>query len=340
VLTFATAVQYFFFDEFNARLNHLALDYLTHPKELVGNVWQSYNVPLWLSVAAALGVALALLTSWMVRRKPAPPVAASGQRLRGRPRPPGHRLRPGGAARDPQRALGRPRHGRDRRERSGVALAGDPHRLPRLRSLLPHAARPGRPDPRRFHARLPGPGCPRGPAGGLRAGAPGCASVRRQGVGRRGAGGGEPGERVHRRARASRAAYQPGLRPLEQGRTAAHAARGHREPHRARPGGDALLVPAPSRGCHPQAGPVPGGGHPRPRVPRHRLPHHVRLRRLGRVRRHEGIHAGKRLPGLRGARRLPRATPSTPSGAWPTRSCWTRCWTSSWRRRPRETSCS
>jgi len=73
VLTFATAVQYFFFDEFNARLNHLALDYLTHPKEVVGNVWQSYNVPLWLSVAAALGVALALLTSWMVRRKPALP---------------------------------------------------------------------------------------------------------------------------------------------------------------------------------------------------------------------------------------------------------------------------
>ena len=73
VLTFSTAVQYFFFDEFNARLNHLALDYLTHPKEVVGNVWQSYDVPLWLGVAIALGVVLALLTSWLLRHAPAPP---------------------------------------------------------------------------------------------------------------------------------------------------------------------------------------------------------------------------------------------------------------------------
>ncbi|HEX5045112.1 MAG TPA: LTA synthase family protein [Candidatus Polarisedimenticolaceae bacterium] len=83
VLCFATAVQYFFFDEFNARLNHLALDYLTHPKEVVGNVWQSYDVPFWLAVAALAGIALAMLTSRILPRVPAPPRPRRGRALAG-----------------------------------------------------------------------------------------------------------------------------------------------------------------------------------------------------------------------------------------------------------------
>lgn len=58
-VAFATGVEYCFFDEFSARLNHLALDYLKHPKEVVGNVWQSYAVPWWMLGSAALGLVLA-----------------------------------------------------------------------------------------------------------------------------------------------------------------------------------------------------------------------------------------------------------------------------------------
>lgn len=57
-LSFDLFVQYFFFEEYGARYNHLALDYLAYPDEVLGNIFASYDVPLF--VGLALGLALAL----------------------------------------------------------------------------------------------------------------------------------------------------------------------------------------------------------------------------------------------------------------------------------------
>lgn len=50
---YVAAAEYFFFEEFDARFNLVAVDYLVHPKEVIGNIESSY--PLG---AATLGVAL------------------------------------------------------------------------------------------------------------------------------------------------------------------------------------------------------------------------------------------------------------------------------------------
>lgn len=59
LLTFDLFVQFFFFEEYSARYNHLALDYLMYPDEVLGNIFASYNVPLY--VAAALVLAAVLI---------------------------------------------------------------------------------------------------------------------------------------------------------------------------------------------------------------------------------------------------------------------------------------
>lgn len=62
--TFGAFVEYFFFEEFDARFNHVALDYLLFPGEVAGNVWESYPVPLYVAVAIATGLGAA----WIVER--------------------------------------------------------------------------------------------------------------------------------------------------------------------------------------------------------------------------------------------------------------------------------
>lgn len=59
-LLFDVVVQYFFFEEFDARYNHIALDYLLYPREVGTNLWESYDVPLVALVALGGGVVLAL----------------------------------------------------------------------------------------------------------------------------------------------------------------------------------------------------------------------------------------------------------------------------------------
>jgi phosphoglycerol transferase MdoB-like AlkP superfamily enzyme len=61
---FGAFVEYCFFEEFDARFNHIALDYLLYPDEVATNVWQSYPVPLFLAIALAAGAALA----WWITR--------------------------------------------------------------------------------------------------------------------------------------------------------------------------------------------------------------------------------------------------------------------------------
>lgn len=52
-------VEYFFFDEFNARFNFVAVEYLIYPHEVFVNIWQSYPVARAL-LAAALITLLAM----------------------------------------------------------------------------------------------------------------------------------------------------------------------------------------------------------------------------------------------------------------------------------------
>ena len=66
-LLFGAVVEWFFFDEFNARFNHIAVDYLLFPGEVATNVWQSYNVPLYAALALALGALAAWPIHWALR---------------------------------------------------------------------------------------------------------------------------------------------------------------------------------------------------------------------------------------------------------------------------------
>ena len=56
-LYFGAAAEWFFWDEFGARFNFIAVDYLVYTHEVVGNIRESYDLPLILS-AVAIGSAL------------------------------------------------------------------------------------------------------------------------------------------------------------------------------------------------------------------------------------------------------------------------------------------
>ena len=53
---FLLFVEYFFFDEFKARFNTVAIDYLIYPTEVFINIWQSYHVGVVLVVCLVLSL--------------------------------------------------------------------------------------------------------------------------------------------------------------------------------------------------------------------------------------------------------------------------------------------
>lgn len=59
-VTFLGAVEFFFFEEFSSRFNHIVVDYLIAPSEVATNVWESYNVPVF----AALSLAIGAIVAW------------------------------------------------------------------------------------------------------------------------------------------------------------------------------------------------------------------------------------------------------------------------------------
>ena len=61
--TYLAVVEYFFFDEFNARFNFVAVEYLIYPHEVFVNIWQSYPVGRGLAVA---GMSTGLIV-WIAR---------------------------------------------------------------------------------------------------------------------------------------------------------------------------------------------------------------------------------------------------------------------------------
>ncbi len=50
VLLVVAVAEWVFWDEFGARFNFIAVDYLVYTGEVLGNIWQSYPVGLWLAV--------------------------------------------------------------------------------------------------------------------------------------------------------------------------------------------------------------------------------------------------------------------------------------------------
>jgi arylsulfatase A-like enzyme len=56
---FNAFVEWFFFDEFNSRFNNIAIDYLRSPREVVGNIEESYHVGAFVLAALVLGALVA-----------------------------------------------------------------------------------------------------------------------------------------------------------------------------------------------------------------------------------------------------------------------------------------
>jgi phosphoglycerol transferase MdoB-like AlkP superfamily enzyme len=57
---FLIFVEYYFFDEFKSRFNTVAVDYLTAPQEVAGNIWESYHV------VPVVVICVVVSTVWMV----------------------------------------------------------------------------------------------------------------------------------------------------------------------------------------------------------------------------------------------------------------------------------
>lgn len=65
---FNSIIEVAFFDEFNARFNYIAVDYLLFPTEVAGNIWQSYPV-LWVLAGVGSGaLGLFLITYHLFER--------------------------------------------------------------------------------------------------------------------------------------------------------------------------------------------------------------------------------------------------------------------------------
>ncbi|MCB9397987.1 MAG: sulfatase-like hydrolase/transferase [Acidobacteria bacterium] len=67
-LFYLAAVEYYFFEEFGARFNYVAVDYLLFPQEVFTNIWQSYPVLPVIFACAVLAIVLASGYFWGVRQ--------------------------------------------------------------------------------------------------------------------------------------------------------------------------------------------------------------------------------------------------------------------------------
>lgn len=65
ILVYTAFAEYFFWDEFNVKFNFIAVDYLIYTNEVLGNIWESYNIPLL--IVGILAISAGII--WFVRRK-------------------------------------------------------------------------------------------------------------------------------------------------------------------------------------------------------------------------------------------------------------------------------
>lgn len=61
ILGFSALAEWFFWDEFGVRFNFIAVDYLVYTNEVIGNIMESYPIPMLLSVIAVISLAIYLL---------------------------------------------------------------------------------------------------------------------------------------------------------------------------------------------------------------------------------------------------------------------------------------
>jgi phosphoglycerol transferase MdoB-like AlkP superfamily enzyme len=76
LLVFVAAAEFVFWNEFASRFNFIAVDYLVYTNEVIGNIRESYPMPLLLSVVGVLSLglwALILRYTRTARQAPAPP---------------------------------------------------------------------------------------------------------------------------------------------------------------------------------------------------------------------------------------------------------------------------
>ena len=65
ILVAAAGSEIIFWNEFNVRFNFIAVDYLIYTNEVLGNIWESYNMPL---IIAAIGLVVVILLL-LIRKK-------------------------------------------------------------------------------------------------------------------------------------------------------------------------------------------------------------------------------------------------------------------------------
>ena len=65
ILVVNVCAEIVFWDEFNVRYNFIAVDYLIYTTEVLGNIWESYNIPLIIGAV----VLVVLFVLFLVRRK-------------------------------------------------------------------------------------------------------------------------------------------------------------------------------------------------------------------------------------------------------------------------------
>ena len=68
-LVFLHVAEGFFFEEYQSRVNPVAIDYLVYPHEVFVNIWEAYPVPLVVALCLALATAIVWLTARHVRRR-------------------------------------------------------------------------------------------------------------------------------------------------------------------------------------------------------------------------------------------------------------------------------
>lgn len=75
---FDDVAEIFFWNEFASRLNGIAVNYLIFPREVIGNLSQSFDLEVYLPLVGAAGIALWLLLRRAIRKATAPQIVRPG----------------------------------------------------------------------------------------------------------------------------------------------------------------------------------------------------------------------------------------------------------------------
>lgn len=69
ILVFNLASQWLYWDELTSRYNFIAVDYLIYMDEVMGNLKQTYNLPLWIGIISIITIIIALIHKrWLAKQ--------------------------------------------------------------------------------------------------------------------------------------------------------------------------------------------------------------------------------------------------------------------------------